>query len=134
MYLWDLHTGKLVRQWTAQVYQFVFHPTQPLFVGADYMSGVIRFFDLRSGDLIKEIRAVPHIQCLAFSPDGKLLALGYENRGNGEGKIEIRDAETLALLKEISGESRVLTFSPDGTILAIGMSNGRIEYWGWREK
>lgn len=132
MYLWDARTGKLVRQWTTQFYRFAFHPTKSLFVGVDYVAGIMRFFDLRTGNLIKEIRVNPYVQSMAFSPDGRLLALGYEDRGDGSGRTEIRDSETLALLKEIPGGTSSLVFSPDGTMLAIGMSDGRIEYWGWR--
>lgn len=132
MYLWDTRSGKLVRTWTAQFYRFAFHPTQPLFVGADYMGGFLRFFDLRSGDLVKEMRVGQYIDEMAFSPDGGLLVLAYGDRGQGEGKVEIRDSTTLSLLKEIPIGSNNLAFSPDGTTLAIGTIDGRIEYWGWR--
>ncbi len=132
MYLWDARSGKLVRTWTAQFYRFAFHPTQPLFIGADYMGGTLRFFDLRTGDVVKEVHVGQYIQDMVFSPDGGLLALAYEDRGQGEGKVEIRDSTTLSLLKEISIGSSDLAFSPDGTMLAIGSGDGRIEYWGWR--
>jgi WD40 repeat protein len=131
LYLWDAHTGKLARYWTAQIYKYVFHPTQPFFVGADYMSGMIRFFDLRTGDLVKELHASQYVQVMAFSPDGKLLVLGYDSTGYGdEGRIEIRDAQTLNLLYEIPKGANSFAFSPDGTSLAVGLNDGRIEYWG----
>ena len=131
LYLWDAHTGKLVRYWTAQIYKYAFHPTQPYFVGADYMSGMIQFFDLRTGDLVKELRASQHIQEMAFSPDGKLLVLGYDSAGYGdEGRVEIRDAQTLELLYEIPKGASSFAFSHDGTLLAVGLNDGRIEYWG----
>jgi len=129
LYLWDTHTGKLIRYWTAQIYRYAFHPTQPFFVGADYMSGMLRFFDLRTGDLVKELRASQYIQAMVFSPDGNLLVLGYESTGSDEGKIEIRDAQTLKLIYEIPKGANSFTFSPDGILLAIGLNDGRIEYW-----
>lgn len=132
MYLWDTRTGKLVRQWTARFYRYAFHPVQPLLIGADYLSGVVQFFDLRNGDTTRQIYISPYIQKITFSPDGMLLVLCYEERGEGSGKVEIRDAETLALLKEIPGGASDLLFSPDGTLLAITRSDGRIEYWGWQ--
>jgi WD40 repeat protein len=130
LYLWNTHTGKLVRYWTAQIYKYAFHPTQPLFVGADFMSGMIRFFDLRTGDLVKELRASQYVQEMAFSPDGKLLVLGYDSTGKDEGRVEIRDAQTLKLLYEIPKGASSFAFSPDGTLLAVGLNDGRIEYWG----
>jgi len=131
-YLWDTRTGKLVRQWTAPFYRYAFHPTQPVLVGADYSSGIIQFFDLQSGDLSKQIYIHPYIQKMTFSPDGRLLVLCYEESGNGSGKVEIRDTDTLALLKEIPGGASDILFSPDGNLLAITRGDGRIEYWGWR--
>ena len=131
LYLWDTRSGKLVRYWTAQIYRYAFHPTQPYFVGADYMSGTIRFFDLRTGDLVKELRAGQYIQVMAFSPDGKLLVLGYDSTGyDDEGRVEIRDSQTLDLLYEIPRGANSIAFSPDGALLAIGLNDGRIEYWG----
>ena len=126
-YLWDARTGKLVRQWTSQMYQFVFHPHKPLLIGADFMTGIIRFFDLQTGNLTQEIRADEHVEAIAISPDGSLLALDYNN------KFEIRAAETLSLLKEVSSQPSILSFSPDGERLIVGLSDGRIQVWGWRQ-
>ncbi len=126
LYLWDTRTGKLVRQWTSQIYQFVFHPQKPVLIGADFMTGIVRFFDLQTGDLTREIRADEHLEEIAISPDGSLLALGYNN------KFEIRDAETLTLLKEVPSQPSILVFSPDGKRLIVGLADGRIQIWGWQ--
>ena len=77
-------------------------------IGADYMTGIVRFFDLRTGNLTEEIRADEHIEEIAISPDGSLLALGYNN------KFEIRASETEALLKVVPSQPSNLVFSPDG--------------------
>lgn len=106
--------------------QVAFHPRQPILIGTEYATGLVRFFDLRTGDLIRESRAAQAIRAVVFSPDGSLLALGYDS------KFEIRDAETLELLKEVQTGSRLLTFSPDGKILIVGLNDGRIQVWGWR--
>lgn len=130
LYLWDTHTGKLVRYWTAQIYKYAFHPTQPFFVGADLMSGMIRFFDLRTGDLVKELRASQYIRTMALSPDGKLLVFGYDGTGLGdEGKVEVRDSRTLKLPYELPKAGIRLAFSPNGNLLAIGLNDGRAECW-----
>jgi WD40 repeat protein len=126
-YLWNTRTGKLLRQWTSQMYKLAFHPRQPTLIGVDYMTGIVRFFDLRTGDVIKEIRADKGIQEIAISPDGSLLALGYDD------KFEIRDAESMTLLKEISISPNILVFSPDGSKIAVALTDGRIQFWGWRD-
>ncbi|HEX2993958.1 MAG TPA: hypothetical protein VHP14_04005, partial [Anaerolineales bacterium] len=124
--LWDTRTGKLLRHWKARIDQVAFHPHQPILIGTEYATGLVRFFDLRTGDLIKEIFADEGIRQIIFSPDGSLLVLGYDS------KFEIRDAETLELLKEVQTGSRLLTFSPDGKMLIVGLNDGRIQVWGWR--
>ncbi len=126
LYLWDTRAGKLVRQWTAQVDQVAFDPRKPTFVGSGYTTGIVRFFDLRTGDLIKEIYADGGIRQIVFSPDGSLLVFRYDNQ------FEIRDVETLTLLKNVPTGSSFLTFSPDGKQLIVGLNDGRIQVWGWR--
>ena len=131
-YLWDTRTGKLLRYWTSQIYRYAFHPTLPLFVGADYITGTLRFFDLQTGNLMREEYVSQYINVMAFSPDGTLLVLGYNSGGQDEGRVEILDAQTLDLLYEIPKSGVRFSFSPDGTLLAIAMNDGRIEYWELR--
>lgn len=128
-YLWDTRTGKLLRYWTSQIYRYAFHPTLPLFVGADHIAGTLRFFDLQTGDLVREEYVSPYINVMAFSPDGTILVLGYNSTGQDGGRIEIRDAQTLNLLYEIPEVGNSFSFSPDGTLLAVAMNDGMIEYW-----
>ena len=72
------------------------------------------------------------VKCLAFSPDGQILALGLPN-----GSVELWDAHnkqkiyTLPLLTDnnsnyVSG----LAFSPDGKLLAVGMIDGTVRLYG----
>ena len=68
------------------------------------------------------------IFALAFSPDGKILAISdYRNT------IKLMDIQTIQKISTINDESghvfRALAFSPDGKILASGSTNGTIKLW-----
>lgn len=63
----------------------------------------------------------------AISPDGRLLALG----GN-DGKLEIRDTDTLEVIRELQGHTSnvyCVEFHPDGSRLATGGNDNRILLW-----
>ena len=91
--------------------------------------GTLRFFDLQTGDLVREEYVSQYINAMAFSPDGTLLALGYNSTRQDEGRVEILDSQTLDLLYKIPKSGIKFSFSPDGKLLAIAMNDGRIEYW-----
>jgi WD40 repeat protein len=59
---------------------------------------------------------------VAFSPDGKLLALSWRSPDDKLGAVEIRQASDGKLIHSISdhGLAYSVTFSPDGKLLAIG--------------
>lgn len=67
------------------------------------------------------------VYSLAFTPDGKTLAVGTGNK-----KIHLWDVATQQLIQTISGHQHAvceLAFSADGTILASGDTGGKIHLW-----
>lgn len=107
---------------------------QTIATNALLLSGNIGYVDLlnvSSGKMLRDflVQDTEEVSCLAFSPDGKTLAVSGE-----KDKVELRKVSTGELLKRLdmgtvwSAES--LKFSPDGNTLAIGVRNtGALELW-----
>ena len=130
--LWDtesLRVRSLCRghEWTVR--SLTFHPRQPVLVSAGF-DGTIRFWDTRTGNPAGE--PIRHggrsSNCVAISPDGRLLAANSGPRsdepgGDGPipGWISIWDWETRRELRRIEGfhfDVLGVSFSPDGKTLA----------------
>ena len=78
--------------------------------------------------------AAPAVTSLAFSPDGKLLAVGTY------GQVTLFDATTWEAkeqFRDIADEARSLAFSPDSKVLAIGGGlpgrNGAVTLWNMED-
>ena len=85
-----------------------------------------RMHELPSGKEIGKLKLPPHTNFIAWSPNGKAIALQ-----DTSGKIEIRDArsgEQLAKLK-MSSEGQPIRFRPDGQSLLGGDWNGQLFEW-----
>ncbi len=92
-------------------------------------------FDLREAAVLAK-DFVPY--CLAFSPDGKRLAIG-PLRGLRSCSVPVYDLDSRQLEREFSFPSssvnadmtgvRCLTFSPDGRWLVAGSRDGQIHAW-----
>ena len=112
------------------------------------MSPGVRMYDFPSMEERWRIETPPAISSLAFSPDGKLLALGFREYYLGpdnivDGKIELRDTQNGELLNTLSLVDKQsqnpafrvesvtsLAFSPDGKTLASGSGDdGYIKLW-----
>lgn len=67
------------------------------------------------------------VQALAFSPDGKKLAVGYSNHA-GDGVTCVWDIALGKCALKL-GEAGSMAFSPDGKLLAIGSSANTTYVW-----
>jgi WD40 repeat protein len=121
---WDAATWKELRKWSEQnkaIYAVAFSPDGKLFAatteGAKPGSGLIRLWDAATGRPQVEFQADGMAGSLAFSPDGKVLAVSESKPG--QPALVFRDAATGKQLQRING-SWTAAFSADGKLLATG--------------
>lgn len=121
--LWEVETGQPVR--TLQypdpknyLYYLTFSPdSQTLAVGGN--NPVIRVLDVKTGEVRWQVDTTGYqrnYHCVAFSPDGKMLA----GPGEKEGTLSLFDATNGTKLRDICQCSHAssVSFSPDSKLVA----------------
>jgi WD40 repeat protein len=92
----------------------------------------LRLWNVNTGRQLLALKTPDHVSSLAFSPDGKTLAVaGNWNRG----AFELWDAVTGQKLDGFQGHTDIITtmsFSPDGQMLATAENLGTIKLWDLR--
>jgi WD40 repeat protein len=87
-------------------------------------------FELATGRLVRELKTPPgNGGPVAFSADGKLLAIGS---GQVRGEVRLIDLarwETVAVLTDFDSKPITMTFSADGESLIIGLFGGTALVW-----
>ncbi|MBL8792649.1 MAG: PD40 domain-containing protein [Planctomycetia bacterium] len=136
--VWDRPAGTESRRWQLKGWAFAIalSPDAKLAAVAEripliFDSGrqaALRLWDVSTGQMVKDFSAQQgtrgeHFGAIAWSPDGKLLAVGQGNESNG--KIYLLDAETGKKVQELAGHLsgvNELTFLDGGKQL---LSTGR---------
>jgi WD40 repeat protein len=128
VYLWDVATGKELRQYKGhaeRILAIAFSPDGQTLASASGDHSV-RLWSVASGQELR--RCLGHqgfVQSVAFAPDGKTLASAGEN-------IRLWDAATGRELRRLVGHSKVLrqvAYLPDGKTLISSAEDRTIRHW-----
>ncbi|QVL29928.1 WD40 repeat domain-containing protein [Telmatocola sphagniphila] len=169
--IWDLQTGKKIRElrghaektpshFDSMLYAVAFSPDGKWLATADKIGHIV-LWDLESGkqlysleapvmytwDKVQRLHSIGGIRSLAFSPNGKLLAVGGTGKiGNidhleAKVRIEIFDLEAKKQIGEYVGDKSQglinhMQFAPDGTWLigAGGANDGCMVFLSVKDK
>ena len=90
----------------------------------------VYLFELSTGRLVRELEMPTDAAGpVAFSTDGKLLAIGF-GRGRGEVRfIDLTTWETVAVLTDFGSAPHAMTFSVDGKSLITALYDGTALVW-----
>jgi hypothetical protein len=128
--VWDPTTHKRVGRWLSPDFTYVAFSPDSRSIVATFVGGNAIILDATTGDFVGTLGKrdyVGHILCAAFSPDGKLLATGGEDK-----TARIWWLKTGKLFsKELrhGGEVLCAAFAPGGKILATSSLDGTVHLW-----
>jgi WD40 repeat protein len=120
--LWDVNTGKLVRDLegcSSNVFSMAFSPDGKYLAACH--NGTydnVKLWDVASGKMLGSPARGDHGASLAFSHDGKLLAVAGKDKAVKLWEVSTREREVLLRLShDVTGG---VNFSPDDKLLAVG--------------
>jgi WD40 repeat protein len=130
--LWDLATGQVARSFAARSLTLRLRPNNVAFSPdgatlATASSMDVQLWNAATGQQTGGTKDGGTGCGLAFSPDGKLLAVG-----RAQGEIQLLDAAIGQVTATLTGHTKTVwsvAFSPDGKTLASGSEDGTIRLW-----
>jgi WD40 repeat protein/tetratricopeptide (TPR) repeat protein len=126
---YDLATGRSVRTWPGAAGHVAFRPdgARLAVIDADPRRQTCRIHEADSGQLVRAIALETTAEWVAWSPDGRTLAIARPDH-----RIDLRDAETgsrRASLEGLTSGAPTAAFHPAGTLLASNGWEGRLRLW-----
>ncbi len=138
--VWDANTGQELFSFRDQPYSIMslaFSPDATVLAsasviwGAGRRRGDVRVRDLKTGQERLSIPCDSDVFSVAFSPDGRVLAMGCSN-----GIIRLCDSSTGKEQRVLAGHGSTVfsvCFSPDGAWLASGSNDSSVRVWDARD-
>src|SRR5262249_54778120 len=124
--LWDVATGKEIRQFAGSVFPLAFSPD-----GATLLTGgtdkFVRLWDVQSGKKLSEINVGASLYSVAFSHNGKMFVTGSDDLVVG-----LWDTATGKQIRQLKGHTnnlRVTIFSPDDTMILSASDDDTARIW-----
>ena len=127
--LWDnkrLREVRALEGHAGPVYDVAFSPNGELLLSAG-ADRCVRLWEIDEGCEVSAIEINDAVRRMAFSPDGRLLALGLES--NGLAVVDTTTQQTLGNIYYADFNTncvRGVAFSPDGALVAVGSLDGDI--------
>lgn len=134
--LWDIESRKqllrALRGHSAGVCSIAISPD-----GAIVASGsgdhTVKLWDASTGQEIRTLLGPEWpIGCLAFSPDGRRLAAGWQTSASGQGRVTVWDVATGRVLAEWQADRwtvESIVFTHDGAQIITGGEEGVVRFW-----
>lgn len=129
IWLWDLDTGKKLRQFTASkdnlVFSISFSPDGKQLLTSNF-DNILRVWNVGNGKESKRITDSRGV-CATFSPDGKRIA-----SGGCDSSVSLWDAATGEELRTYEGHAHSVesvAFFPDGRRIVSASSDGTARIW-----
>ncbi len=132
-YLWDVKAGKEFYRQRSSGYNAIVHSPDGRFLAVSGLNS-LQILDARTGREVCRHHADSinnHIWSVAFSPDGKILATGNDDR------IRFRDTTSWNEIdpdESLRAPVSALAFTRDGRHLVSGGWNGDLVLWDWDKK
>ena len=130
--LWDAASGELLAETEkldSIIWDLVYHPSGSLLaVGLD--SGLVQMRSPLDLSLVQQYYLPGPVNSVSISPDGKKLAAGVADNGNGTVYIiDLDSGENLLSFWAHPYSIPDMDFSPDGILLATGAVDRMVKVW-----